>query len=201
MPLARPGDPYVADNGRVLLDKPTHPEDAIPRADISMGAPTARTLQSTERRTIKDMPASNTKLQTAINVVLVYQMLGLTETEIAFLTGIEIPDIARIKHDAAYQETFDILFHQFISVQSTSLQSKIAAYASDALDNVITIAGSSKHEMAKLKANQDILDRAGLHPEVLFGKNKQDDGFDSLKIVIQQGEEEGTKVDIDLQRR
>lgn len=199
MPLARPGDPYVTDKGQVLLpgDSPT---DALPRADSVLGAPLARNIVSTQRRTAKELPATDPNTQTAINAVLVYQLLGMTDNEISFITHISIEDIHRIKKLDAYQETFDILFHEFISVNSNSLQSKIASFAGEALDHVMDIARDSKHELAKLKANQDILDRAGLHPETLFGKNKQDDGFDSLKIVFQDGEDNKTKVDIDLKR-
>lgn len=200
MPLAKPGDPYVNDKGHVLLPKSGDQMDAIPRAETVLGAPVAKNIVSTERRTVKDLPASNVKLQTAINVCIVYQLLGLTDNEVAFITGIPLEDMPRIKNDPAYQETFDVIFGQMISVNSNSLQSKIAHYAGEALDNVINIAKTSKHEMARLKANQDVLDRAGLHPEVLFGKNKQEDGFDSLKIVIQSDDDKETKVDIDLSR-
>jgi hypothetical protein len=199
MPLAKPGDPYVSETGQILLPG-DHPTDAIPR-NATLGAPVAKNVVSTERRTIKELP-SDPRTQTVINAVLVYQLLGMTDNEISHITTLTIEDIQRLKQLHEYQETFDILFHQFISVNSTSLQSKIASFAGEALDNMINIAGHSKHEMAKLKANQDILDRAGLHPETLFGKNKQDDGFESLKIVIQDGkDDERMKVDINLDRR
>lgn len=200
MPLARPGDPYVTDKGQVLLPG-NNPMDALPRADSTLGAPVARSIVSKQRRTVKDLPAVEPTTQTAINAVLVYKLLGMTDNEISFITHIPIGDISRLCHLDAYQETFEILFHEMISVNSTSLQSKIASFASDALDNVMDIAKTSKHDLAKLKANQDILDRSGLHPETLFGKNKSEDGFDSLKIVIQDGEDERTKVNIDLRKR
>lgn len=200
MPLARAGDPYVTDKGQVLLPGPS-PEDALPRADSVLGAPIARNLISTERRTVKELPA-DVRTQTVINAVMVYQLLGMTDNEISHITGVSISDIVKIKHLNEYQETFDILFHQFISVNSNSLQSKIASFAGEALDHVMVIARESKHDLAKLKANQDILDRAGLHPETLFGKNKQEDGFESLKIVIQDGaDKEGMSVDINLDRK
>ncbi len=109
-------------------------------------------------------------------------------------------DLRRVKHHIAYQETFDVLFHEFININSTSLQAKIASFAGTALDNVMTIASESKHDLAKLKANQDLLDRSGLHPEHLFGKFKDDEGFDSLKIVIQDGEDKSMNIDVDLKR-
>jgi hypothetical protein len=198
--LARPGDPYVTDKGDVMLEGEGQPMNALPRADSVLGAPLAKHIVPKSRRNVADLPAPG-KLQTAINVVLIYQLLGLSENEIAHLVDTSIADIQKIKSHIAYQETFDALFHEFISVNSNSLQSKIAAFAGDALDNVMDIAKSSKHEMAKLKANQDILDRSGLHPEHLFGKNKEEDGFDSLKIVVQSGEDKEMSVDVDIKRR
>jgi len=200
MPLARPGDPYVTDKGDVVLPDKMLQGDVLPRA-MTLGPSPAKSHLSKQRRSIKDLPA-DPKLQTAINAVIVYHLLGMTDNEISSVTSIPLEDVLRVKNDIAYQETYEVLFHEFVSVNSNSLQSKIAAYAGDALDNVIKIAENSKHDLAKLKANQDLLDRAGLHPETLFGKNKQDDGFDALKIVITDGrDDEPTKVDINVTRK
>lgn len=197
MPLARPGDPYVSAKGQVLLPN-GNPEDALPRADSVLGAPIARNVVSTERRTINELP-TEPKTQTVINVILVYQLLGMTDNEISHMVHVPIEDIKKIKHLNEYQETFDILFHQFISVNSNSLQSKIASFASDALENVMKLANDSEHDLVKLKANTDLLDRSGLHHETLFGKNAKEDTFESLKIVIQDGnDDERMKVDISL---
>jgi hypothetical protein len=198
MTLAKPNDPYITDKGEVITTNGLM--DAISDGDVSLGAPAARKLVSTQRRTIKDLP-SDPKSQTAINAVLVFQMLGMTDNEISHITHISHDDLVRLKHLPAYQETFDILFHEMININSHSLQAKIASFAGDALANVMKIATESKQDMARLKANTDMLDRAGLHPETLFGKNKQDDGFDSLKIVIQNGEDKTHQVDIDIQKR
>ena len=198
--LARPGDPYITDKGDVVLDGEGKAMNALPRADSVLGAPLARNIIPKNRATIADLPAE-ANLQTAINCVLVYQLLGLSENETSHLLHIPLADVQRIKHHIAYQETFDILFHEFINTNSNSLQAKIASFAGDALQNVMTIAKEGKHEVAKLKANQDILDRSGLHPEHLFGKHKEDDGFDSLKIVIQDGEDKDMKIDVDIRRK
>jgi len=200
MPLARPGDPYVTDKGQVLLPG-DNPENALPHANSVLGAPIARNIVSKQRRTVKELPSGDPNTQTAINAVIVYQLLGMTDNEMSFITHIAVEDIQKIRRLEAYQETFEILFHEMIGVNTNSLQAKIASFASDALDNVMYIAENSEHQLAKLKANQDILDRAGLHPETLFGKNKQEDGFDSLKIVISDSKDEQTKVDIDLRKR
>lgn len=198
--LARPGDPYVTDKGEVVLDGEGGAMNALPRADMVLGAPLARNIIPKNRATIADLPAEP-KLQTAINVILIYQLLGMSENEISHIVHIPLEDIQRIKHHIAFQETFDILFHEMVNVNSNSLQAKIAAFAGDALDNVMKIASKEELDTAKLKANQDILDRSGLHPEHLFGKNKDEDGFDSLKIVIQNDEDNEMKVDIDLKRK
>lgn len=197
--LARPGDPYVSDKGEVFLED-GNPMNALPRADSVLGAPLAKNIIPKSRKTLADLPAEK-NVQTAINCIIVYQLLGLSENEIAHTLHIPIEDVKRVKSHIGFQETFDILFHEFININSTSLQSKIASFAGTALDNVMEIASTSKHDLAKLKANQDLLDRSGLHPEHLFGKFKDDDGFDSLKIVIQDGDDKEMKVDVDLKRR
>lgn len=198
--LARPGDPYVSDKGDVILDGDRTPMDALPRADSVLGAPIAKHVVPKAHNTIADLPAEQ-NLQTAVNAILVYHLLGLSDNEIGHILHIPLEDVKRVKSHIAYQETFDTLFHEMININSNSLQSKIAAFAGDALENVMGIATNSKHDLAKLKANQDLLDRSGLHPEHLFGKHKEDDGFDSLKIVIQDGEDKDTKVNINLNRR
>lgn len=123
MPLARPGDPYVTDKGGVLM--PTgRPIDAFGGNDMVLGAPVAKKLTPSKQRTIKDLPIDE-KTQTAINAVLVYVMLGLTDNEISHITHIPFEDIARLKNLDAYQETYDILFHEFIGHNNNSLPSDL----------------------------------------------------------------------------
>jgi hypothetical protein len=196
MPIAKLGDPYVTGQGEVVASTTDTHEDG---PDITIGPPLARKLTPSKRRNINDLPI-DPKTQTAIAVVLFYNIVGLTDNEISHLVNVPLEDIQRLKAHDAYQESFEIIFAELIAANSTSMQSKIAAFAPAALENVFDIASNAKHELAKLKANQDIMDRAGLHPETLYGK-QSNEGFDSLKIVIQDGEDKTTKVDIDIKGR
>jgi len=119
MPLARPGDPYVTDKGDVVLPDKMLQGDVLPRA-MTLGPSPAKSHLSKQRRSIKDLPA-DPKLQTAINAVIVYHLLGMTDNEISSVTSIPLEDVLRVKNDIAYQETYEVLFHEFVSVNSNSL--------------------------------------------------------------------------------
>jgi hypothetical protein len=188
MVLANPGDPYVATNGKVLVPSSRDELDALPNADSVLGPPAARGHQSAKRRSIKDMP-TDPRTQTAVIVVLVYSLVGLSENEIAHVVNISIDDVRAIRNHAAYQETFEMLFHELIHANSNSMVAKIAKFAPGALQNIVELAKSAENDHARLKANQDILDRAGLHHETLFGK-AAGDSLDGLKIIIQQGRDD-----------
>lgn len=194
MPLADPGDPFVTTKGEVILS------EQAPIEDIVIGPPKASNVRSSVRRSMTDLPA-DPKSQTAINVVLMYSLLGLTENEIAFAIGAPLDDVKRLRLLPTYQETFDMLFDEMITINSSSMQAKIAAFAPKALENMMHIANKAENENAKMKANADLMDRAGLHHETLFGKNSIDDGFGSLKIVIQDGIEAKTNIEVNVGRR
>ena len=196
MGLARPGDPYVTTNGKVLADDGGE-ITALPSVD-ALGPSSARGHVSSRRRSLDDLP-TDPKTQTAIAVVLFYSLVGLTDTEIAFTVGIKTTEIAQLKKLDAYQETYEMLFWEMIHANGKSLVAKIAAKAPGALDNLFELADNAENENAKLKANQDILDRSGLHPETLFG-NKAGDSVDGLKIVVKRADDEKTEVDINFRR-
>lgn len=193
MPLANPGDPYLSRRGEVALPDESHPD----RPEITIGPPNARNISSSIRRSAQEMP-TDIRTQTALNVVLVYSLLGMTENEIAHATNTSLDNIRELRKLPAYQETFEMLFAEILSVNSSSIQAKISSFATEAVENVMSLARDAKKEIVKLKANQDVLDRAGLHPETLYGKNAVDDGIGSLKIVIQDGEDKNVSVDIDM---
>lgn len=198
MALAKPDDPYVTNDGKVLTKSNGKDFNAFDTQDTSTGAGVARNHKSSARRSIADMPV-DPKTQTAIMVVLTYSLLGLSENEIASTVGITIQDVRKLKSIDAYQETFDLLFWEMIHANGQSLVAKIAKAAPGALQSVIDIANDGENENAKYKAAADILDRSGLHHEALFGKAASD-GLDGLKIIIKQADEDKTEVNINLRR-
>jgi hypothetical protein len=194
MPLPKPGDPYVSSKGQVVLPKKEH------AAAIEIGPPRAKNIMPSVRRSIKDFPADE-NTQKAINVVMVFSLLGMTENEIAFALNVKLEDVRRLRELTTYQETFELLFSEMISINSTSMQAKIAAFAPKALENLMDLANDAENENAKVKANQDLMDRAGLHHETLYGKNASDDAFSSLKIVISDGDEQKTDIEVNIGKK
>jgi len=200
MALPKPGDPYVTTRGKVLAAKGDGTEiDTFPSADVSIGSGTARNHVPSKRRSITELPAEP-RTQTALTVVLFYSLFGLSDNEIAHTVNISVSDVKKLKSLDAYQETYDLLFWEMIHSNGQSLVAKIAKAAPAALDEVINLGKNAVNENAKLKANQDILDRSGLHPEVLFGK-QAGDNLDGLKIVVRKADDDKTDVEIDFSRR
>ncbi len=197
MALAKPNDPYVTTSGKVLTKSDGEEVDAL-AVDNDIGAGVARAHVSSARRSLADLPVEP-KTQTAVLVVLGYSIIGLSDNEIAQTVGISMQDVRRLKMMDAYQETFDMLFWEFIHANGQSLVAKIAKAAPGALTSVIEIATSGENENAKYKAAADILDRSGLHHEALFGK-AAGDGLDSLKIIVKKKEDDQTEVDIKIRR-
>lgn len=198
MPLARPGDPYVANDGKVLAKKSEF--NAFPMEEPHVGPPKAISHQSKQRRSMPDLPAEP-KLQTAIIVVLNYSLFGLSDNEIAHAIGHSMDDVRKLKEHPAYQETFELLFHEMINSNSSSMLARIHKFAPKALQNLFNLADSAENDHARLKANESILDRSGLHFETLHGKATSE-SLDGLKIVIQDGDDAKPRnIDIEIKKR
>jgi hypothetical protein len=153
------------------------------------------------KRNLNEMPAQDPSTQMAINVLLVYQLLGLTTNEIAHATKIPLDEVQNLMHGSDYQTTFEEIFRELINVNSNSIKAKIADYANKAMDNIIELAENADKDIVKLKANQDVLDRAGFSPDTLYNAGGSADDADMLKIVIESGDKDKTSVNIDLGRR
>lgn len=195
--LAKPGDPYVTARGDIVV-KDEEQRDDLRKADRFI--PVIRRMTIHNRRNLNELPSTDLSTQMAINVILGFQLLGLTPNEIAHATKIPLDEVQNLMNGSEYQNTFEDIFRELISVSSNSLRAKIADYANKATDNIIELAETADKEIVKLKANQDILDRAGFGAEQLYGKNAAEtaDEGDVLKIVIENGDTNKTKIDINL---
>jgi hypothetical protein len=204
MALAQPDDPYIDTSGKVIQPiKPPSNARKVHSATVAT-IPLAMHYQSKVRRSIKEL-FSEPKTQTVINAVLMYSLLGMSPLEIAHILDTAVSDVEQIINLPAYQETFEALFREIISANSTSLQARISAYAATAIDNVFDLADAGTENenvpaIVVLKANQDILDRSGLAADSLFGKNAQEDGQNSLQIVITEAVDSKTTININTKR-
>lgn len=197
MDLARPGDPYMTARGEMVV-KNEEEVDTLTREDSFV--PIIRKMNIRNKRSVGDLPASDRSQQTAINAILGYQLLGLTYIEIAEVLKLDPNTVQNLQHSAEYQTTFEEIFNELLSTHSNSLRARIAAFATEGVDNMVELARTAKKEVVKFKANEDLLNRAGLNAEQLYGSTNGDDG-DALKIVIEDGGSGNTtKVEVDLSK-
>lgn len=192
--LAQPDEPYVTARGKIVL-KNEQQEKAI--KDKDRFVPVIRRMNINNKRNLNDMPCSDPSTQMAINVIMMYHLLGLTPNEISHVTKVPLDQVQDIQWGVDYQNTFELIFAELISVNTNSVKAKIAAFSSEAVDNIITLANEADKDIVKLKANQDILDRAGFAAEQLYESSSADDS-DVLKIVMENDTGTKTSVEINL---
>lgn len=174
--LARPGDPYVTEDGRVFHEEgaiaPYKKDDKIDTSVVE--------FKATKKRALKELPAP-TNIFNGVACVFVYTMMGISEYDVAAALKITIENVREIKKSAAYRETFDCVVGEFINVNSSLLQARIAAYGHEALTGLANIAVSGKSEANALRASIDLLDRGGHSKKMDAGKSM---GMGELRIVI-----------------
>lgn len=204
--LAQPGDPLITQRGEIVRAERD-------RAGV-LGPPDIRTIVPTKQRAMRDFFA-DAQTQSVVNVVMVYSLLGMSENEIAHTINTDIQQIQQLKRLPAYQETFAALFTEFIRANSSSLQARLQSYANNAIENMMDLAdykplldedgnptGYVVPPIVKQKANADILDRAGLSPDVLFNQGKESEDT-SLQVVVTTSKDNRSdiKVDLNVKRR
>lgn len=194
--LPPPGDPLVTHDGRVIE------AEGRPERDFSLTIPNARTLVTSKARSLREV-GSDAQTQSVVNAVLVYKLMGVSPNEIAHVMNTTPIEIHRVMELDLFQETFEMVFKELLSVNSNSLQARMGRYAGKAFENLMNLADAkpvtkkikddagdlivvehhSVNPMVVLKANESVLDRSGLSAEHLFGKNAQSDA-PQLEIEI-----------------
>jgi len=181
--LARPGDSLITSKGDKIEpeNKPTKKEikklDVVNETDPSMYRPQ-------KRRILKELPAAPNVI-TGIGAVFMYTMMGVGDREIADTLGTSVEYINDLRAHDAYAECFRAVHGEFINANSTMLTSRIAHYATSALDTVGTLSKSGKKEEVQLAASKDILDRAGVRPK--DQENRALMSVNDLRIIIVDG--------------
>lgn len=206
--LPPPGDPLVTRDGKVLEAQRRE------EPDYSLTVPTARNLVPRKHRSVREMGVDG-QIQTVINAVLVYKLLGVSPNEVAHILGTSPLEIDRIMGLSAFQDTFEMMFNEILSVNSSSLQARIGRYAGQAFENLMDLANAKPIEIVKedadgnkytgkqydvsplviLKANESVLDRSGLSAEHLFGKNAQSE-TPQLEIEITSASENKSDINV-----
>lgn len=145
------------------------------------------------KRSLADMPVPAKELN-AISVVCLYSLIGLNERDIAEALRIDVDRVARIKMLDAYSTVYDYVTKAIIDEDAEDVAHMFAAHARSAAKSVVDLATDSDGNAAvRLRAAQDILDRAGHRPaDRLIVQGQLDH---TLKIMYVEEEQAGGLID------
>lgn len=116
------------------------------------------------KRSLADMPVPARELN-VISVVCLYSLIGLSERDIAEALKIDVDRVARVKMLDAYTTVYDYVTKSIIDEDSEDVAHLFAAHARTAAKSVVDLATDPDGNSAvRLRASQDILDRAGHRP-------------------------------------
>lgn len=132
-------------------------------------------------RSLRDLPAPANMMK-AVAVIMTWTIMGLSDSEISEELGISPTELRQIRGHRAYAEAFEVVFSEFVRANSQFLQARIAAYGGDAV-NTLAAKLSSKNELVQVMASKDLLDRSGLRPVDLAGKNTADQNEFKISII------------------
>lgn len=160
--LARQGDPYVTNDGRVLA--PDRDEVDVPDIDRKRHVQPAE-FRPVRRISVKELPAP-ASVMNAVGVIFMYTMLGITDREICELLQLAQDQVDSLRTNPAYESLFSTVLNEFVSADSELIESRLAAYAHGALTRVAHLSANAEEESVQLRASDSILDRAGHTPKL-----------------------------------
>lgn len=144
------------------------------------------------RRTLADLPLP-AKQMNVISAVCAYTLMGLSDRDISEALNMTIDRVGRVKMMDGYIQFYDNVVKSIIDEEANDVRSLFAANARKAAGNLVDLASEAENEGVRLKANQDILDRAGHRPaDVVLVKGQLDT---TLKVVYVEDEDTGAVID------
>lgn len=166
--LAKPGDPLVMSDGAIVYEEPE--EGSLQEAAKNNKRLNPRTFRASRRRSAKDLPGEVNIIK-AVACVILFSVMGVGDREIADALKITPHELKKVRAHSAYPECFNAMVGEFINANSDLINARLAAYAGDAVDNIMDIATTSKKDEVKLRANIDLADRAGINPKEAATRN------------------------------
>ena len=144
------------------------------------------------RRTLADLPLP-AKQMNVLSAVCAYTLMGLSDRDIGEALSMDIERVGRVKMMDGYIQFYDNVVKSIIDEEASDVRSLFAANARKAAGNLVDLASDAENEGVRLKANQDILDRAGHRPaDVVLVKGQLDT---TLKVVYVEDESPGAVID------
>lgn len=109
-----------------------------------------------------DMPVPPAQMH-GVAVIVAYTLMGLSDQDIMLALRLTESQLGRIKMSDAYAMAKKTVIDGILADDTEDVRMMFAQHAKTAALNIQAIAASSDEKVA-LKANQDILDRAGHRP-------------------------------------
>lgn len=118
---------------------------------------------------IEDLPAPP-KQMNVIAAVIAYQIIGMTNNEIAYALGCTPQQLDAVISTDAYISTQTMMLENYAERQRDTAKGLIAAKSIDAAKQLANTLNSEDEALA-LRAAESILDRSGVSNESTSGKN------------------------------
>lgn len=138
--------------GTVIKDRPVTIE--VPSAKE------AQRLVMNIRRTIAELP-DVPKTMTPINVVMVYEMFGLTDEQIAIAVNITVSQVQNIKNHDAYSKMRNVIIQNMLDSNADEIASIIAAGQKKAATKLTSLVDNQDDKIA-LDASKAVLSANGM---------------------------------------
>jgi hypothetical protein len=163
------------------------PDETVSRVkpkDVSRTIERARdTNNKVIRASIADLPADPSATTTA-GVVWLYYMLGLNDADIAACTGLTMQQVDLIKGMKLFSQLDTMIIANSAKLSSANIETRIHSMAGKSMDTIEDIMNDDEVEAAvKLRAAQDLLDRAGHSSKQISEKRTLLEGGLVIRIV------------------
>lgn len=130
-----------------------------------------------------DLPAAPRSI-TSIGIVWLYFMIGLSDHDIADATGMRLDQVEHIKGLQLFDRIGKMIIDNAAMLHDDDIRTRLVVMSSKALDNIEDISDDNEVDAAvKLRAAQDILDRAGFGAKQIHEHNVKMSGGLVIKYI------------------
>lgn len=173
--LAKPCDPLILADG-TMIDPIS---GRIVRDDVEVveipSSTEAQRIVTNTRRTIADLPNVPDTMN-PINIVLCYDMFGMSVQEIAVATRLSVDQVSAIQSHDAYNKMRSVLYESVLKSSEDDVVDILTRGRKRAAEKLYSLANSQDDDIA-LKASSQILTHAK-------DVGRKDDGMDTMEIKI-----------------
>lgn len=199
--LPDPGDPLVTTSGKIIKPIDLGGEDVLEPSELRRTVLPFKHYRPAKDLNVNKIPEADPEEQSLVALVVAYRLMGMSDSDMADYLNVSIADIETITAKSSVQKTFEMIVQGVIDANSVLIQGRIANHADSASKVVVELMeGKEIRPDVRLKAAQDVLDRAGTNADQFFKEADDRSGqSDSIIIETYVGDEEAapsTKVTV-----